>query len=232
MKRLSKPIFQVLCLILFAVVGMSCVLGGTSLDCWRLWCGLQETFSSHRMDLLWAAALSLQLTLIKGTNAVWNLLFCLLSILFAAWLVTLAAGQGCALTSPLQEQLNAHMSGNLADSYPSALWLLPLLWFICCLCAKNQVRIFCTALLCYALWLGITALGMHGVQAWQAMENPPQADLLLSFTCCPWLIPAIPGLFLLIFALLMSLAEAFLPASPTCHEKTPSSPRPVPAHEP
>lgn len=206
-----KTFFQVFFLILLVIIGMSCAYGGTRLDSWRLWCGFRITVLDHQQALFWVAAFALQAGLMKWTGAVWNVLFSLMSFLLLAWMVMLTAGQEAAVTSLLYEQMDAVQLGNIASRYPVMLYLVPVLWFIACLCAQEQVRTFCTALICYGLWHALTAACLAGIQSWQAMEQPSCADILQNIACCPWLAAAIPGCFLLLYALLMAAGEAAFP---------------------
>lgn len=222
MQSAAKTVFQVLFLIILFLIGMSCAYGGARLDAWRLWCGFMETVQGHREMLLWASVIALQFGIMKWTGALWNILFSLMSILLIAWLVMLSAGQEAAVTSVLYDQMDAMLLGNALSRYPALLYLVPVLWFVACLCAQEQVRTFCTALICYGLWHALTAAGTAGLRYWQAMENPPHADALQNFICCPWLTAAIPGCFLLLYALLMAASEAAFPRKrPVKQDKCP-----------
>lgn len=222
MKRFSKTVFRILCLILLFIAGMACAYGGTRLDSWRLWCGLKITLLDHQQTLLWAAVFALQAGVMKWTGAIWTVLFSLLSFLLLAWMVMLTAGQEAAVTSLLYEQMDAVQLGDVLSRYPVMLYLVPILWFMACLCAREQVRTFCTALICYGLWHALTTACLAGIQRWQAMEQPPCADILQNIACCPWLAAAIPGCFLLLYALLMAAGDAVFPRRKHARELTPA----------
>lgn len=211
MKNVIKPAAQIFCLILLAVIAQACISGGSSLDAWRVKCGLEIVAEEQRGMIFWVGVIALQLVAMQWAGAIWNVLLSLLTIILTAGLVMLAVSQKAAVTPVLYEQMNAFRLGDLLSLYPAALWLVPTMWFIACLCAQEQVRTFCTAIICYGLWLALSAACFIGLQHWQAMDNPPMADILRNFTCCPWLASALPGVFLLLFALLMALTEGLIP---------------------
>lgn len=208
-----KYLVQAIFLAALALVILACGCGGSSLDAWRVWCGLKIAVSDHGGALLWAAAFALQLAAMKWTGAVCNAIFSLLSFALMAWLVLLAAGQEAAVTPTAYEQMTAAGLGEIAAMYPALHWLLPALWLAACLCAQEQMRTFCTAIACYGLWQALTAACVAGLRYWEGMDAPPCADILRNVACCPWLAALLPGCFLLVFALLMAVSEAIFPHS-------------------
>lgn len=90
------------------------------------------------------------------------------------------------------------------------MWGLPVVWLIACLCAQYRTRIFGRAAGCYILWQLLTWVGIKGLFLWQNMEAPLAPTLLPYFTHCPWLVSAMPGLFLCLYTCLMAGGDAII----------------------
>lgn len=209
--KAAKAIFQVVCIILFVWVAMACRNGSDGLTSGELWDGLANPGTSGGEVLVWGAIIALQLAVMKWLGGVWNVLFSLLSMLLMGELVMLAAGLPSAITTPVYTELQAVGLADISEKLPILYWLIPTLWLLACLCARDQVRVFITAVVSYLLWLILTLLCNLGVTAWQGTANPAPEQLADVFRNSPWLSAALPGAFLLIYAVLMALFEACIP---------------------
>lgn len=208
--KIAKAAFQVLCAVLFTLLVLACSDADRGLTAEGLWNGILSAATEHTEWLMWGAIAALQLVLMRWLGGLWNVVFSLLSVLLMAELIMLAGNLQAAITTPLFNELSAAGAGDIVSRYPVAYWLIPMLWFISCLCAPNQVRVFITAVVCYLLWLFLSWLVTLGVNTWLGMGEPAPAQLASLFSASPWLTAAIPGCFLLIYAELMAIFEACL----------------------
>ncbi len=208
--NIAKAVFRVICAVLFTLLVLACSDACSGLTAGELWSGLKTAATEHHEWLMWSAIAALQLVLMRWLGGLWNVVFSLLSILLMAELVMLAGNLQAAITAPLYAELADAGAGDIVSRYPVAYWLIPVLWFIACLCAPNQVRVFITAVVCYLLWLLLSWLFILGVTTWLGMGEPAPAQLASLFSASPWLTAAVPGCFLFIYAELMALFEACL----------------------
>lgn len=205
-----KAIFQILCtllLVLLVVASQHAVSGFTAGELWGALCS--HIRNDHSL-LIWTAIIALQLGIMKWQGGLWNIIFCWLSLLLIAGLVMLAAGPSAAVTAPVYAVIESAGYTDVTAKYPLIYWLLPLLWFLACLCAGDQVRVFLTAIICYALWLLLSWLFGLGVQTWLSMGEPAPAQLATLFRNHLWIVSVLPGIFILIYATLVALLEACL----------------------
>ncbi|MBQ7023412.1 MAG: hypothetical protein IJN29_07520 [Akkermansia sp.] len=209
--KLAKAALQLICTVLFLLLALSCCGATDGLTTGELWNTLQETAVRHANILLWCGILALQLVLMRWLGGIWNVVFSLLSIALMAELIMLAGGMQAAVTAPCYDLLSEAGLAQLTTAYPVLYWLVPTLWFLACLCAHDQVRVFITAVACYLLWLLLTWLLSLAVNTWLGMGDPAPEHLANLFRAYPWLTSAIPGAFLLIYAELMAVLEACLP---------------------
>lgn len=209
--KMAKAALQVICTVLFLLLALACCGAADGLTTGELWNTLQESAVSRCNLLMWCGILALQLVLMRWLGGVWNVVFSLLSIALMAELVMLAGGMKAAVTTPLYPLMSDAGLAQLTSAYPVLYWLIPTSWFIACLCARDQVRVFITAVACYLLWLLLTWLLSLGVNTWLGMGEPAPEQLANLFRAYPWLPSAIPGAFLLIYAELMAVLEACLP---------------------
>ena len=223
--RAAKAIFQVICIVLFVWLVLACRDGSTGMTSAELWENLTQLGPTGGEVLMWGAIIALQLSVMKWMGGVWNILFSLLSMLLMGELVMIAAGLQGAVTTPVYTELQAAGFADIGEKFPVIYWLLPLLWFTACLCARDQVRVFITAIVCYLLWLVLTMLCNLMVTAWLGTTDPAPAQMADVFRNSPWLTAALPGAFLLIYAGLMALFEACIPHLPRRKKKEESEPQ-------
>ena len=206
--KILVALFRILCSVLLVLLALALQHITRDMTVGDLWQQLTAHAGSDWQILAWAAGAALVLSLIRCLDIVWNVIFSLLTFLLMAYLVLIAAGApDAALTPQLATLLD---SAGYIKQVPDILWLIPVLWFISCLCARNQVAVFLTAVVCYLLWLLLTWLLSLGVDTWLSMGKPSPEMLADLFRGNSWLPAAITGTFLLVYALMMSIFEAFL----------------------
>lgn len=155
--------------------------------------------------------IALQLVVMRWGGYAMNMLLTLTSTLLFAQMVTIAIGPHVSMTSSLHQLADSLGMDHPLKSNTALYWLIPLTWFLCLLGAKDQVRTFCTALVCYALWLVGTPLMNSAVEKWAANEDPALPQILDILTGADWMPAAVWGCFLLIFALIVGVLDALFP---------------------
>lgn len=211
--KLVKAVFQVICAILFLLLVLACSGATTGLTTSDLCESLTKIATPENKILFWGSIILLQLAAMKWIDGLWNIVFSLLSIMLMAELVMIAGGLQPAVSTPLMTELQNIGATGIVKQYPAAYWLIPTLWMIACLCAREQARVFITAVICYLLWLLLTWLGAMGVSTWLSMGEPAPRRLADLLRENPWLTAAVPGFFLLVYAVLTALFETCLPRS-------------------
>ncbi|MBQ9095157.1 MAG: hypothetical protein IJY53_02335 [Akkermansia sp.] len=155
--------------------------------------------------------IALQLVVMRWGGYAMNMLLTLTSTLLFAQMVTIAIGPHVSMTASLHQLADSLGMDHPLKSNTALYWLIPLTWFLCLLGAKDQVRTFCTALVCYALWLVGTPLMNSAVEKWAANEEPALPQILDILTGADWMPAAVWGCFLLIFALIVGVLDALFP---------------------
>lgn len=215
-----KAVFQVIFAILFLLLAQVCCNATNGLTTANLIEGLQQVANADNTVLLWGSVVILQLAVMRWLGGVWNVIFSLLSIALMVELVAIAGGVEAAVTAPLYAELKGMGLADITKLYPAAYWLIPTLWLLACLSARDQVRVFITAVVCYLLWLLLTWLGAMGTSTWLSMGEPAPEQLADIARANPWLPSAVPGFFLLVYAELTAIFEACLP-----HRKKDKAPK-------
>lgn len=212
--KILMALFRILCTILLVLLYLACKDAVSGLSADELWQRLTAHAVSDWQILAWAAGISLVLSLVRSLDIVWNVVFSALTFLLMAELVLIAAGLPAAITPHLHAYLaeSGNFTGEIGN-YPVFWWLIPSLWLVACLCARNQVAVFLTGVVCYGLWLLLTWLLTLGVNTWLSMGEPAPAQLADLFRAHSWLTAALTGTFLLVYALLMAVFESFLRSS-------------------
>lgn len=206
--KILVAIFRILCSVLLVLLALALQHITCGMTVGALWQQLTAHACSDWQILTWAAGVALILSLIRCLDIVWNVIFSLSTFLLMAGLVLIAAvDPEAACTPQLAKLLDA---AGYIKQVPDILWLIPVLWLMGCLCARNQVPVFLTAVVCYFLWLLLTWLLTLGVNTWLSMGKPSPEMLADLFRGNSWLPAAITGTFLLVYALMMSVFEAFL----------------------
>ncbi len=208
-----KTFFQVLLLILLVMLASACQDAVTGLTTDELWKNFLNTLCSSPAKYAWIIIIALQFYAMKWLGGVWNVIFSLMSFLLLAELVMIAGGLEAAITPKLFALMKAAGYADITVKFPVIYWLVPVLWLLSCFCAKDQVRVFLTAICCYALWLLLSWLLCTGVDTWLSMGRPQPEKLADTFRVAPWLTSALPACFLLIYALMMAIFEACIKRS-------------------
>lgn len=208
-----KTSSQVLLLILLVMLASACQDAVTGLTSSELWKNFLNMLSSSPAKYGWIIIIALQFFAMKWLGGVWNVIFSIMSFLLLAELVMIAGGLEAAITPKFFELMKAAGYADISVKFPVIYWLVPVLWLLSCFCAKDQVRVFLTAICCYALWLLLSWVLGSGVDTWLSMGRPQPEGLADSFRMAPWLSSALPACFLLIYALMMAIFEACIKRS-------------------
>lgn len=155
--------------------------------------------------------ISIQLVAMRWTGALMNMLLTFSSILLFALMATLALGPQISMTASLHQVAETMGMGHPLKANPALYWLIPLTWFLCLLGANGQVRTFCTALVCYALWLVFTPMLCNVVQNWANQEQPALPQIMEIMSGAAWMPAAVLGCFLLVFAIIVGLLDSIFP---------------------
>lgn len=155
--------------------------------------------------------ITIQLVAMRWSGYMMNILLTITSILLFAMMATIALGPGISMTSVLHTMAESVDLDNPLKVNPALYWLIPVTWFLCLLGAKDQVRTFCTALVCYAMWLVFTPMLSEVIMQWGAQEEPALPQICEIMTGAEWMPAAVLGAFLLIFALIVGLLDAIFP---------------------
>lgn len=223
--KILVALFRILCSVILVLLALALQHVTCSMTFGELWQQLTAHACSDWQILAWAAGAALVLSLIRCLGIVWNVIFSLLTFLLMAGLVLIAAGPEAAFTPQICKLIDA---AGYIKQMPDILWLIPVLWLVGCLCARNQVSVFLTAVVCYLLWLLFTWLLTLGVNTWLSMGKPSPEMIADLFRGNSWLPAAITGTFLLVYALMMAIFEAFLrrkkKSKPEQESKAPAEP--------
>ena len=214
--KILVALFRILCSVLLVLLALALQHITCSMTFGELWQQITAHACADWQILAWAAGAALVLSLIRSLGIVWNVIFSLLTFMLMAELVMIAAGPGAAFTPQICKLIDA---AGYIKQMPDILWLIPVLWLVGCLCARNQVSVFLTAVVCYLLWLLFTWLLTLGVNTWLSMGKPAPEMIADLFRGNSWLPAAITGTFLLVYALMMAIFEAFLRRKKPAKEK-------------
>lgn len=205
--KILVALFRILCSVLLVLLVLALQHITCSMTFGELWQQITAHASADWQILAWTAGIALVLSLVRSLGVVWNVIFSLLTFMLMAELVMIAAGPEAAFTPQICKLIDA---AGYIKTIPDVVWLVPLLWLVGCLCARNQVSVFLTAVVCYLLWLLLTWLLTLGVNTWLGMGRPSPEMIADLFRGNSWLPAAITGTFLLVYALMMAIFEAFL----------------------
>ena len=100
------------------------------------------------------------------------------------------------------EQVGLH---NPLTQYPILGYGIPILWIIALVGASAPLRASITGWVCYALWLVITPILLSNTTMWQGHDSALMQQLSELFNNVLWMNAAVPGLFLLAFAVFFEL---------------------------
>lgn len=205
--KILVALFRILCSVLLVLLALALQHITCSMTFGELWQQITAHANADWQILAWAAGVALVLSLVCCLGIVWNVIFSLLTFMLMAGLVMIAAGPEAAFTPQICKLIDG---AGYIKTIPDVVWLVPILWLVGCLCARNQVSVFLTAVVCYLLWLLLTWLLTLGVNTWLSMGRPAPEMLADLFRGNSWLPAAITGTFLLVYALIMAIFEAFL----------------------
>ncbi len=175
------------------------------------WEGVKDLGHSHLSLFLGVLFICIQLAAMQWSAFTLNIFLTITSTLLFALMVTLTFGPAVSLTPSVQHMAESAGIENILQVNSALYWLIPLAWFICLLGAKHQVRTFCMAIFCYALWVICTPMLNNVVADWAAQESPVLPQLLNILLGAGWMPSVALGCFLLIFSLFVDILDTLFP---------------------
>lgn len=170
---------------------------------------LVEMFTTINWVSITALALVV-LACLRILDMVWNVLFCVSTLLVTVCSLYLAFGPGIALPTPLDANSWAESFCNLPRCYPVPALIVSCIFAIGWLIATASLRIAITAIISYVLWYICSEMFHYIVYLWSEAPHPSMPEVLHTLQAAPWIAAAIPGAFFLIYALVMSFFETFI----------------------
>ncbi len=208
--KILMPLSRIIFTILLVLLVLACQNATTGLQAGELWQQLLAQAEINWQILAWTAGIAIVLSLIRALDIAWNVVFSLLTFALMAELILITAGMEVAITSPLYATIEAAGYTDAMSRFPVYWWLIPTVWLVACLYSRNQVAVFLTGVVCYALWLLLTWLLALTINMWLGMGRPSPESLAELFRNYVWLPSAMTGAFLLVYSLLMAIFESFL----------------------
>lgn len=162
-------------------------------------------------EYLIASAIVLLLMLIfrRFTKMIWNVVYCVCTIVLVSALLEWAT-QGTLMPPVLKSIVAPYtLPALLEGACYYELGSFALLWLMGALCCHGFWRVTITAVGSYAVWL-ILALLLHIVaKTWLVTgDASPHSELQLIVSESPWVTAAFPGCLILCYAVLMSMYDA------------------------
>ncbi len=153
----------------------------------------------------------LLLTFCSGLKLGWNIVYSLATLVFFTEAAVLALGPEMVMPTAIKGLGWEALVGGVACTYPVAALMVTVLCVLGCFCSTAPVRIALRALICCALCYGLAELLSLGVQHWAAMQEPVLPQVLAFAQAYPWVLAALPAIFLVQYCLFMAMFEAFIP---------------------
>ncbi|MBQ3524705.1 MAG: hypothetical protein IJA63_00380 [Akkermansia sp.] len=212
MNRLSQWVKQALFLPSIVLIIAACCAGAQNgLSHAGFFRGIHALICDYPEQAIGLLIICLQLVAMRWAGGVLNILLSLASVLLMAEFVHIILGPAIAFTGPIQALATSSGYPQLLSSFAALYWLIPVVWLLCLFSATAQVRIFCTAIVCYFLWLVLTPFFYKLLNLWQEAQEPVMPQVLDLFRNLDWMGSAFVGGFLLTFALIMSLIDTIFP---------------------
>ena len=209
MNKSLSLIVQSICLSILAFVIYAGYCGyNNGLNTADFMSGITAAVQGHYESLIGLVIISLQLSLMRWDKGVFNVALCVLSFALMAELVCIILGPKIGLTAPLQHLLMTEGIPNAPATFSSLYWLIPVMWMLTLTKANAQVRIFCTAMICYLAWIVLTPLFCELVDFWKNYSSDVMPQVLDIYRNAAWMESVTIGGFLLMYALFISLMEA------------------------
>lgn len=151
--------------------------------------------------------------LLRLLEIAWNMAFCAALALVIAGSSYMVFGAETALPAALSTNAAVLDFCNLPQTYPVPALIVAGVFALGWLAANAAFRIAFTTILCYALWYGCAVL-FHAT-AEMAAADPALADketaqsILTFIQAHPWVTAALPGVFFLVYSLLMAFFDSF-----------------------
>lgn len=151
--------------------------------------------------------------LLRLLEIAWNMAFCAAMALVLAGSSYMVFGAETALPAAISTNAEVLHFCNLPQTYPVPALIVAGVFALGWLAANAAFRVAFTTILCYALWFGCAVL--FYMTADMAANDPALADketaqsILTFIQAHPWVTAALPGVFFLVYALLMAFFDSF-----------------------
>lgn len=209
--RLALYLFLLLLLAPCISLGVSCSVDAY-LSAWNL-----PQLIHLITDVRWfqiAAGAGCLLAMVRLLGMVWNVVFFVSLLAFLVECLSLTIGIDWGVPSALRSLALLQPMQDVATHFPALMFLVPLACVLSCFCSRTPGRIISYTLFCYLLWYAASELLAWLVSLWADREAPCLPELLHMIQAYPWLEAALPGIFFLLFCLLMALLDSFSSAAP------------------
>lgn len=205
----------ILLTLIFLIIIVCVHAAGDALTTARVFEGIKLFCASDKLILTLGVLVILQIIAMNCSGFIMEQLLTLFSILLFAEMATIALGPEISLTAELHQLATSVGQPNPLKTNPALYWLIPLVWFLCLMGAKHQVRAFCTALICYVLWLVLSPIVQTAINDWAASDSAVLPQLKGLMDGAAWMPTLILGAFFLLFSLILSILDNIIPDKKT-----------------
>ena len=160
---------------------------------------------SNHVAIISGLLLAAQFILMRWASAILNICLLLVSMLLPALVLSLTLGSDIGITTVVNTSLEEAGLCNPLTQYPILSYGMPILWVIALIGASAPLRATITGWICYVLWLIITPILLSNATMWQGHDSALMQQLSELFNNVLWMNAAVPGLFLLAFAIFFEL---------------------------
>lgn len=157
------------------------------------------------------AGILLLMGLLRGVTAIWNMTYTL-GLTLLVFLICLGLlGPTYTLPGPLSELPQLGFLSTLEQDYPALLYLVPIAAVLGGLFSNSRLRITFYSLVSYALWYGLSELLLYLLMLWGQSDEPVFPEMLVLLSDSSWIIPAVLGVFFLIYTVVLAFYETYSP---------------------
>ena len=157
------------------------------------------------------AGILLLMGLLRGVTAIWNMTYTL-GLTLLVFLICLALlGPTYTLPGPLSELPQLSFLSSTEQDYPALLYLVPIAAVLGGLFSNSRLRITFYSLVSYALWYGLSELLLYLLMLWGQSDDPVFPEMLVLLSDSSWIIPAVLGVFFLIYTVVLAFYETYSP---------------------
>lgn len=219
MMKVLGSLFRLLCSLLVLVAAALYVQapGNPDMDSFAGLISVENTtalFTSMNWVSITAVVLVVA-AILRLLPIAWNMAFCAALIVVTHFALFLIFGAGVALPEALQNNAAVLEFCNMTQTYQVPFLLVAIVFALGWLASNAPFRIaFCT-LTCYGLWYLCSVLCYWGVDLWAAHPIFDENKEIITFLQeHAWVSAALPGVFFLVYTLLMAFFDSFPASTP------------------